>query len=71
MISIALKRSPRTISREIKRNSVTTRNESSKFTKYFPIVANKKYEIRRLKCKKKNKFNEVEISYIKNRLLQH
>ena len=42
-IAIALKRSPSTISREIKRNSITTRNEYSEFTRYFPIVANKKY----------------------------
>lgn len=70
-IAIALKRSPSTISREIKRNSVATRNGYSEFTRYFPIVANKKYKLRRSKCKKKNKFNEVEISYVENRLLEH
>ena len=70
-IAIALKRSPSTISREIKRNSITTRNEYSEFTRYFPIVANKKYKLRRLKCKKKDKFNEAELSYVENRLLKH
>lgn len=49
-IAAALKRSPSTISREIKRNSSMTNNNCSKFIRYFPVAADKKYKLRRMKC---------------------
>ena len=43
-IAKAIKRSPSTISREIKRNKTKTNNKYSSFERYFPIVAQNKYE---------------------------
>ncbi|WP_236786497.1 helix-turn-helix domain-containing protein [Anaerococcus ihuae] len=42
-IAQAIKRSSRTISREIKRNSSKIKNSSGDYTKYFPIKENDKY----------------------------
>ncbi len=43
----ALKGSPSTISREIKRNSSKIKASKGSYTKYFPIKANDKYIDRR------------------------
>ena len=57
-IAQALKRSPSTISREIKRNSSKIKNSSGNYTKYFPIKANDKYINRpAIKCQEKIKNN--------------
>ena len=55
-IAQALKRSPSTISREIKRNSSKIKSSRRSYTKYFPIKANDRYRDRRKDCHRKTKF---------------
>ena len=68
-IAKAIKRSPRTISREIKRNKTKTKNKNSSFERYFPIVAQKKYEKRRIEYKRNSKFDHNSIKYIEAKIL--
>uniref|UniRef100_UPI0038B35A31 helix-turn-helix domain-containing protein n=1 Tax=Caviibacter abscessus TaxID=1766719 RepID=UPI0038B35A31 len=58
-IATALHSSPSTISREIKRNSCTSKNVHASFTKYFPILANNKYRCRRHLSKRNNNLMSV------------
>lgn len=60
-ISAALKRSPSTISRELKRNK----------KKYFPNIANKQYLERRKSCRKKSKFDQESKDYVQSKLIEH
>ena len=69
-IAKAIKRSPSTISREIKRNKTKTKNKNSSFERYFPIVAQKKYEKRRIKCKRNSKFTHNSIKYVESKILE-
>ena len=69
-IAKAIKRSPSTISKEIKRNETKTNNKNSSFEKYFLIVAQKKYEKRRTKCKRNSKFNNNSIKYVESKILE-
>lgn len=69
-IAKAIKRSPSTISREIKRNKNKTNNKYSSFERYFPIVAQNKYERRRTKCKRNSKFNHNSIKYVESKILE-
>ena len=69
-IAKAIKRSLSTISREIKRNKTKTNNKYSSFERYFPIVAQNKYEKRRTKCKRNSKFNHNSIKYVESKILE-
>ena len=65
-----LNRNVSTISREIKRNSFKkSRNHS--VTSYSPIYANKKYELRRLKCHRPVTYNDYLLNYLKNKIELH
>ena len=66
----AIKRYPSTISREINRNKIKTNNKNSSFERYFPIVAQKKYEKRRIKCKRNSKFTHNSIKYVESKILE-
>ena len=70
-IAQALKRSPSTISREIKRNSSKTKNSSGDYTKYFPIKANEKYFDRRKDCHRKSKLSKDVIDYLTVKINEH
>ena len=71
-IAKAIKRSPSTISREIKRNKTKTKtnNKYLSFERYFPIVAQNKYEKRRTKCKRNSKFSHNSIKYVESKILE-
>lgn len=66
-IAKALKRAPSTISREIRRNSIKTNIN----IEYFPTKANEMYKERRLKSKKKVKYEEKILKYIENKLKEN
>ena len=69
-ISKALHRSPSTISREIKRNSIET-GSRGRFIKYYPIKAQEKYKFKREKCHRKS-INDADIlEYIEKRIKEH
>src|SRR3712207_6280240 len=70
-IAQALKRSPSTISREIKRNSSKIKNSRGNYTKYFPIKANDKYIDRRKDCHRKSKFSKDVIDYLTVKINEH
>ena len=63
-IGRALKRSPSTISRELKRNSADSNPKSS----YFPTLAQSAYEKRREKCHRNINLPDDTKEYIKNRI---
>ena len=67
-IAQALKRSPSTISREIKRNSSKIKVNR---TKYFPIKANDKYLDRRKDCHRKSKISKDVIDYLTAKINEH
>nr|WP_234989715.1 hypothetical protein [Peptoniphilus asaccharolyticus] len=66
-----LKRSPSTISREIKRNSSKIKVSRGSYTKYFPIKANDKYIDRRKDCHRKSKFSKDVIDYLTVKINEH
>lgn len=68
-IAEALKRSPSTISREIKRNCIRNDNQSKEL--YFPNDANDKYNERRLKCHRPRKINSEIKEYIQEKILAY
>lgn len=70
-ISEALKRSPSTISREIKRNSSDIEVNKGRYRRYFPIKANEKYLDRRKDCHRKTKFLEIVLDYVANQINEH
>lgn len=70
-ISEALKRSPSTISREIKRNSSDIEVNKGRYRRYFPIKANEKYLDRRKDCHRKTKFSEIVLDYVANKINEH
>ena len=70
-IAQALKRSPSTISREIKRNSSKIKNSRGDYTKYFPIKANDKYIDRRKDCHRKSKLSKDVIDYLTIKINEH
>lgn len=70
-IAQALKRSPSTISREIKRNSSKIKSNRRSYTKYFPIKANDKYRDRRKDCHRKTKFSKDVIDYLTIKINEH
>ena len=70
-IAQALKRSPSTISREIKRNSSKIKSSRGSYTKYFPIKANDKYRHRRKDCHRKTKFSKDVIEYLTIKINEH
>ena len=70
-IAQALKRSPSTISREIKRNSSKIKVNGGSYTKYFPIKANNKYIARREDCHRKSKFSKDVIDYLTIKINEH
>ena len=63
-IAKAIKSSPSTISKEIKRNKTKTNNKYSSFERY----AQNKYKKRRTKCKRNSKFNYNLIKYIQSKI---
>ena len=67
-IAKALKRSPSTISREIKRNSTLTRNKRQ-YIKYFPYIAQSKYEERRKDCHRRINVSKESLDYVQSRIL--
>ena len=69
-IAKAIDRSPSTISRELKRNSYKTSINYS-VTRYSPITAQNKYEIRRTNYHKKCFFNEEIKNYIDSKIQLH
>ena len=70
-IAQALKRSPSTISREIKRNSSKIKACRGSYTKYFPVKANDKYFDRRKDCHRKSKFPKDVIDYLTIKINEH
>ena len=70
-IAQALKRSPSTISREIKRNSSKIKSSRGSNTRYFPIKANDKYRDRRKDCHRKTKFSKDVIEYLTIKINEH
>lgn len=70
-IAQALKRSPSTISREIKRNSSKIKACRRSYTKYFPVKANDKYFDRRKDCHRKSKFPKDVIDYLTIKINEH
>lgn len=70
-IAQALKRSPSTISREIKRNSFKIKVSRGSYTKYFPIKANDKYIDRRKDCHRKSDFSKDVIDYLTTKINEH
>ena len=67
-IAQALRRSPSTISREIKRNSSKIKVNSKK---YFPLKANDKYLNRRKECHRKSKISKDVIDYLTAKINEH
>lgn len=63
-IAQALKRSPSTISLEIKTSRVS-------YTDYFPIKVNDKYRDRRKACHKKSKFSKDVVDYLIIKINEH
>lgn len=63
-IAQALKRSPSTISLEIKTSRVS-------YTDYFPIKVNDKYRDRRKDCHKKSKFSKDIVDYLIIKINEH
>ena len=70
-IAQALKMSPSTISREIKRNSSKIKASRESYTKYFPIKANDKYPDRRKDRHRKNDFSKDVIDYLTTKINEH
>lgn len=70
-IAQALRRSPSTISREIKRNSSKIKGNEESYTKYFPIKANDNYLDRRKDCHRKSKFSKDVIDYWTIKISEH
>ncbi|KXB89358.1 hypothetical protein HMPREF3191_01271, partial [Veillonellaceae bacterium DNF00626] len=70
-IAQALKKSPSTISREIKRNSSKIKTNRGSYTNYFPIKANDKYCDRRKACHRKSKFSKDVIDYLTIKINEH
>ena len=70
-IAQALRRSPSTISRKIKRNSSKIKGNEESYTKYFPIKANDKYLDRRKDCHRKSKFSKDVIDYLTIKISEH
>lgn len=70
-IAQALKRSPSTISREIKRNSSKIEASRGSYTKYFPVKANDKYLKRREDCHRKSTFSKDVIDYLTIKINEH
>lgn len=70
-IAQALKRSPSTISREIKRNSSKIKVSRGSYAKYFPIKANDKYIDRRKDCHRKSKISKDVIAYLAIKINEH
>ena len=70
-IAQALKRSPSTICREIKRNSSKIKSSRGSNTRYFPIKANDKYRDRRKDCHRKTKFTKDVIEYLTIKINEH
>lgn len=65
-----LNRNVSTISRELKRNSYT-RAMNHSVTRYSPVVANKKYKERRLRCHRPNKINLEIQEYLEDKINKH
>lgn len=70
-IAQALKRSPSTISREIKRNSSKIKVSRGSYTKYFPVKANDKYIDRRKDCHRKSNISKDVIEYLTIKINEH
>ena len=70
-IGQALKGSPSTISREIKRNSSKIKASKGSYTKYFPIKANDKYIDRRKDFHRKSNFSKDVIDYLTTKINEH
>lgn len=70
-IAKALKRSPSTISREIKRNSSNIKVSGAHYIKYLAIKANKKYIKRRYNYHRKSKFLKDVIDYVVNKISEY
>lgn len=70
-IAQALKRSPSTISREIKRNSSKIETSRGSDIRYFPVKANDKYLERREDCHRKSNFSKELINYLTIKINEH
>lgn len=70
-IAQALKRSPSTISREIKRNSSKIETSRGSYIRYFPVKANDKYLERREDCHRKSNFSKEVINYLTIKINEH
>ena len=70
-IATALRRSPSTISREIKRNSSDMKYPGGEYKKYYPVQANKKYISRRHECHRKSKFSKETLEYVTEKINNH
>lgn len=66
-IAKALHRSPSTISREIKRNSIES-GSRGRFKKYFPQKAHKLYTERRVDCHRHSTSDKEILTYIKEKI---
>lgn len=69
-IARALHRSPSTISREVKRNSTET-GSITRFFKYYPKAAHKKYLLRRTRCSRRRKYDTDAVRYVQDKLYSH
>ena len=69
-IAKALKRSSSTIFREIKRNSCKI-GDGRGYFRYYPIYAEKQYQIRREKCHRYTEYTDRHAEYIENKIKLH
>lgn len=70
-IAQALKKSPCTISREIKRNSSKIETNRGSYIRYFPVKAKDKYLERREDCHRKSNFSKEVIDYLTLKISEH
>lgn len=66
-ISKVLHRSPSTISREIKRNSIEA-GSRGRFKKYYPIKAHEKYKAKRVNCHRRSSYDKSVLEYIEKKI---